>query len=332
MMKMNDMKKYLVIISMLLMAICLGLTVDVQSQSAAKVENINFYAEGTKLIVTYDIVKAKPDETFDVWIKIVTASGKEISPITMTGNIGSGNTGGTGKKISWDVEADRMTLDEEFSVEVFARPEKKEEVKVQEKEKTAPIVIPVAAGSLKAADVFLPEKNTFYWLGVDYSHVKMQVELEPEVVKNQYFAAWNKLLLDEADKYNFKRMLKLKAIQNDISVITSINAQVNTSDMKATSAPDYSIGAITSFVNSYPSFGLNGIGIVFIAEFLNKQQKEGYYHVVAFNLANNEVLLVEKMRGEPGGAGFRNYWAGSILAVIEQFEKQYKDLKIKYSK
>ena len=79
-------------------------------------------------------------------------------------------------------------IDEEFSVEVFARPEKKEEVKAQEKEKTAPVVIPVTAGSLKAADVFMPEKNNFYWLGIDYSHVKIQVELEPDVVKNQYFA------------------------------------------------------------------------------------------------------------------------------------------------
>jgi hypothetical protein len=300
------------------------------SQSAAKVENINFYAEGTKLIVTYDIVKAKPAETFDVWIKIVTASGKEISPITITGNIGSGNTGGEGKKITWDVEADRVTLDEEFSVEVFARPEKKEEVK--EKEMIQPVVIPVASGSLKAADVFMPEKNTFYWLGVDYSHVKLQVEIEPEEVKTQFFNVWNDLFLKEADKYNIKEMLKLNQIQNDTRVIKSINSEAATSEMKASIAPAYTINDITSFVSSYPSFDLNGIGILFIAEFLNRQKNEGFYHVVAINLTNNEVLLAERFRGEVGGAGFRNNWANSVFNVIEQFKKNYKSLKAKYSK
>jgi len=319
------MKKHLIFfILIIVMGFYLILPRSALSQSGAKVENINFYAEGSKLVVTYDIVKAKPGETFDVWIKVVTTSGKEISPIALTGNIGSGNTGGTGKKITWDVEADRVTLDEEFSVEVFAKPEKKTE-------KVDPVVKIAAAGSLTAGDVFTPEKNNFYWLGIDYSNMKIQVELEPDVVKNQYFAAWNKLMLDEADKYNIKKMFHLKEIQKDISVITSVNSQANTSEMKAEGAPNYSLSNITSFAGSYPSFGLSGIGIVFIAEFISKKEKEGFYHVVAINLANNEVLFSERMRGEPGGAGFRNYWAGSVLEVILQFEKNYKNLKSRYS-
>jgi hypothetical protein len=158
------------------------------------------------------------------------------------------------------------------------------------------------------------------------------VELEPEAVKNQYFTAWNKLMLDEADKYNVKKMFNLKAIQNDISVISKVNSQAITSEMKAETAPNYSFGNITSFAGSYPSFGIKGIGIVFIAEFLSKKEKEGFFHVVAINLATNEVLFSERFRGEPGGAGFRNYWAGSVLEVILQFEKNYKNLKAKYSK
>jgi hypothetical protein len=298
--------------------------INVQSQSGARVENINFYAEGSKLIITYDIVKAKTGETFDVWIKIVTASGKEINPMALSGNIGSGNPGGTGKKISWNVEADYVVLDEEFSVEVFARAEKKDE-------KMEPVVKIIATGSLTAKDVFTPEKNTFYWLGIDYSHLKINVEPEPDVVKNQYFAAWNKLILDEADKYSIKKMFKLKEVHNDFSVINNLNTQANTSEMIAETAPNYSLSNINSFAASYPTFGLRGIGIVFIAEFISKKEKAGYYHIVAFNLTNNEVLFSERMRGEPGGAGFRNYWAGSVLSVMEQFEKNYKNLKAKYS-
>ena len=90
--------QFILVVSLVVLMIG-GFPFSVMSQSAAKVENINFYAEGTNLIVTYDIVKAKPGETFNVWIKIVTASGKEITPGTLIGNFGSGNSGGTGKKI-----------------------------------------------------------------------------------------------------------------------------------------------------------------------------------------------------------------------------------------
>ncbi len=330
--KFMTMKTQLIIIAMVMLGIFMAIPDSVLSQTGAKVENINFYAEGSNLIVTYDIVKAKPAEVFHIWIKIVTISGKTINPVNVTGDIGSGITGVTGKKITWDIESERLELNEEFSVEVFARVEEKEEAMAQEKENTELVLIPLMAGSLKAADVFASEENTFYWLGVDYSHVKLQVELEPEVVKTQYFNVWNDLFLKEADKYDIKKMLKLTQIQNDSRVIKSVNLKAVTSEMKASTAPGYTINDITSFVSAYPSFDLNGIGILFIAEFLNRQKNEGFYHVVAINLANNEVLLAEKFRGEVGGAGFRNNWANSVFSVIEQFEKNYKNLQVKYSK
>jgi len=166
---------------------------------------------------------------------------------------------------------------------------------------------------------------------VDYSHVKMQLELEPEEVKNQYFNAWNDLFLKEADKYNIKKMLKLEEIQNDTRVINLVNQNADVTGMKALNVPNYSLSDITTFVGSYPSFDLAGIGILFIAEYLDKEKNEGYYHVVAINLINKEVLLAEKFRGEVGGAGFRNNWANSVFNVIEQFGKKYKELKGKYS-
>jgi hypothetical protein len=296
-----------------------------QSQTAAKVENIDFYAEGSKLVITYDIAKAKPDETFDIWFKIVTDSDKEINPVNFTGDASSGVTGGMGKKIIWDVGADKADLSEAFSVEVFARMDKKTD-------KIVPSYNPVTTGSLSARDVFLPEKNSFTWLGIDYSHVQLNCEAEPNTVKSQYFAAWNKLVLDEADKYNIKRMLKLKSIQNDISMIGRVNQDANTSGMKSESAPNYTAGDIASFVGSYNPQNKSGIGIVFIAEFLGKAKKQGVFHVVALNLANNEVLVSERMTSEPGGAGFRNFWAGSVYKIILEFEKNYKNLKTKYSK
>ena len=39
----------------------------------------------------------------------------------MTGDVGSNVNGGPNKRIMWDLQADNTTIDEEFSVEVFAR-------------------------------------------------------------------------------------------------------------------------------------------------------------------------------------------------------------------
>jgi hypothetical protein len=94
---------------------------QIQAQSAAKIENIKFDAEGSKLAITYDIAKFKEGETFEIWVKIVTASGKTLVPVTMYGDVNKGVSGGTGKRIVWDVEADNAALDEEFSVEVYGR-------------------------------------------------------------------------------------------------------------------------------------------------------------------------------------------------------------------
>ena len=56
----------------------------IYGQSAAKIENIKFDAEGSKLAITYDIVKYKEGETFEIWVKIVTASGKTLVPLRLS--------------------------------------------------------------------------------------------------------------------------------------------------------------------------------------------------------------------------------------------------------
>ncbi len=62
----------------------------IQAQSAAKIENIKFDAEGSKLAITYDIAKYKEGETFEIWVKVLTASGKTLIPVTMYGDVNKG--------------------------------------------------------------------------------------------------------------------------------------------------------------------------------------------------------------------------------------------------
>lgn len=198
------------------------------------------------------------------------------------------------------------------------------------------------AFSQTAADVFKPGSYTFYWLGIDFSHVKTIGDftqfgeagsIDAYQIKTQYFPAWNNLILNEPEKYDIKGMFKLNELVNDIEMITKVNADADENAMSATSAPNYTIENIQSFVSSYKTEGKNGIGILFLAEALDKNAPLAWFHVIAINASTKEVLLWERVSAKPGGFGIRNYWAGAVYNIIKEAKKSYyKSWQSKYSK
>ncbi len=129
-------KNIIIVLSGLMLSFLLNN--NLQAQSKAKIENIDFSAAGSNLNITYDIVNAKAGESFEVWIKVITESGKVIIPSAVTGDVGKGVSGGPNKRIVWDVESDNAVLDEEISVEVFARSENKQEAKTEKTKESLP--------------------------------------------------------------------------------------------------------------------------------------------------------------------------------------------------
>ncbi len=110
---------------------------NLMAQSNARIENIDFYASGSNLNITYDIIKSKSGESFEIWVKVITDSGKEIIPTSVTGDVGKGVSGGPDKRIVWNVSSDNVVIDEEISVEVYAQPEIIPASKTETQEKTA---------------------------------------------------------------------------------------------------------------------------------------------------------------------------------------------------
>lgn len=185
--------------------------------------------------------------------------------------------------------------------------------------------------------------NTTYpvsWMGIDYSHVKVissvpqlgdNTPISKAELREKYFPAWNYLILDEYDKFNIARMLHRKYVSIDIEMIKTINAHSSVDSFEASVTPSYTSQDIQSFVNLYPAEDHAGIGLVFIAESMNKTVKEAYYHVVFYNRQTHEILLQERMRGEPSGMGIRNYWARSYYIVMEEIKSSaYAKWRTKY--
>ncbi len=93
------------------------------AQTTAEIGNVDFYLQDKNIIINYDILKSKPSDLFTVWISVRTSEGP-VNATAVSGDIGKNVSGGTGKKIVWDIMQDNFYGDEELQIEVYARPEK----------------------------------------------------------------------------------------------------------------------------------------------------------------------------------------------------------------
>jgi formylglycine-generating enzyme required for sulfatase activity len=91
------------------------------SAVAQQVQNVRFTASGKQIIIAYDITGAQSGQTFDV--QVFCSADNFASPLkSVTGNVGPGVTGGTGKSLTWNVLTDRESLTGNISFEVRATP------------------------------------------------------------------------------------------------------------------------------------------------------------------------------------------------------------------
>lgn len=181
-----------------------------------------------------------------------------------------------------------------------------------------------------AKDLFENTDIKVSWLGIDYAHVKLIGKFDQfgdwgeqslSELKNDYFPAWNKLVVNERDKYAVGPMLKLNSIYYDIEMMMDHNSSAKLKELEAYNEPNYTLKDIQKFVNEYNTKGKEGIGILFVAEAYNKSAEQGIHHFVAINMKTKKILVHERIVTEPGGFGLRNYWAGSIHSAIEKIDR-----------
>lgn len=181
-----------------------------------------------------------------------------------------------------------------------------------------------------AADFFQPSRIRY--MGIDYSHVKLigdfsefvgAGEVTEQTMRKVYFPGWNTLFQEEPEKYNVKSMIKKGDIVYDFDMVSDLNSKSSAEPMEATQTPVYTKADIQKFIRNYNTREREGIAVIFVAESMNKTKAEAYFHFVAFRLSDNEILIHERLRGEPVGAGLRNYWAGAIYHIMQDIQKNY---------
>ena len=189
-------------------------------------------------------------------------------------------------------------------------------------------------------DLFSASKTQVYWLGIDYSHVRIIGDFSqfsdagavtPFVLKEKYFTGWNDLILAESEKYDVKGMFRKENLILDLHAVTKINANTATEDMETYAAPNYTKEDIEKFIYSYNFQIKEGIGLILVAEYLSKVEQKAKYHFAAVNLATNDILIYDVFEEMASGFGLRNYWARTYYdVIIEIRDQKYKYWKREY--
>ena len=181
-------------------------------------------------------------------------------------------------------------------------------------------------------DLLYSNDTEITWLGIDYSHVKLigsftQFENAGNKaayqIRNAYFPGWNNIILHEREKYDLRAALRKDYLDYDIVAITEINSKASLEEMEATRPVRYSTEDIQNFVNEYNLEGQKGLGVLMVAERMDKYNEEAFFHFVVINIKTKEILVQERLRGRPGGFGLKNYWARPVLHIINDVKGKY---------
>lgn len=177
---------------------------------------------------------------------------------------------------------------------------------------------------------------TFF--GIDFSNSKgVILGATAEEMRDKYFPAINTLLLVEQDKYSIKKAFSKSEVTNSLAEVNKCNQALDVANFNVYSKKDVKAldtDALTQMIQRYNLQDKNGIGLVFIAESLDKTENLGVYHLVYFSMPEGKIILTEKVSGKSKGFGMRNFWANSIYEILQSdiqknLEKKYLPKKSK---
>jgi hypothetical protein len=178
----------------------------------------------------------------------------------------------------------------------------------------------------------LAHGSSVTFFGIDFTKAKgILIGASAKDMRDKYFSSINTLLVVEQEKYNLKKALLKSDVKNEFRSVDELNASADTNNFKAYSISEVVAldqNTIAGMVKKYDLNDKTGIGLVFIAESLDKPGKLGTYHLVYFSMPDGKILLSEKVSGKPGGFGIRNYWAASFYSILNsdiqlKLEKKY---------
>ncbi|MDR3218912.1 MAG: hypothetical protein LBU22_08025 [Dysgonamonadaceae bacterium] len=180
-------------------------------------------------------------------------------------------------------------------------------------------LLSVTVNCFSQNDLTSIQEINFY--GVDFSHANLfGLEESPGTIKSGLVRI-NDLFISEMKKYDISRYFK-KGVLNYCLKATDENNDKIVVGRLVSEAPfvELSEDEISGVLASLDCKDGNGVGLVFIAENLNKPRKTASYIVAFFDESTKRVLYKKSVSGKPFGFGIRNFWAGSIFQIMKNWK------------
>lgn len=164
----------------------------------------------------------------------------------------------------------------------------------------------------------LKDIQSIKFYGVDYSQVKVFGAAESPLEFKDAFRRINELFITEAKKYNVGKRLRKEVTEVSLDAVNQVNSSINESELQ-TSKTEYGLDneQIKAAIEALPIEKTPGVGMVFVAQFLDKSRDRGTYEVVFFNTETKEIIEGWATEGKARGFGLRNFWAGSIYNALK---------------
>lgn len=168
------------------------------------------------------------------------------------------------------------------------------------------------------------------WLGIDYSQFKFigaatqyqdVGEITNAALRDKYFTAWNKLVVNEPNRYKVADAAYRTEVKYAINVTEKANNALkgnffseDGNDFNRLSKSD-----IARLVSNYNFQGNKGIGMMFFAEAISKGKEAASYWVTFVNMDTKKLILTHQVTATTNsGIGFRNYWANTIVKALKE--------------
>ena len=107
----------------LVIALLMSFFSALQAQKIVEVSEPELSLKNGKVLIQFDLLNTTRSEKFTIRVDITVSGGESINARSLDGDVGEGVPGGAKKKITWDIGADSVFLDEDIFVEVYALPE-----------------------------------------------------------------------------------------------------------------------------------------------------------------------------------------------------------------
>lgn len=155
---------------------------------------------------------------------------------------------------------------------------------------------------------------TFY--GIDFSQVSIVGDDATDEQYLQAFQRMNDLFVAEPKKYNIAKRLPVTISDYNFKVVAQINAAIDLSDARSFQPSLLNDETLAAHIAQLPVTG-SGVGLIIVADCLDKTNETGYFHFVFFDQASRTIVAKACLSGKARGFGLRNHWARAILNCMK---------------